>query len=55
MEKRQKAEAEKLALFAKVKAEGTKTDSGLTYQILTKGEGKNLLTEQKSIFITLDF
>ena len=40
VEKRQKAEAEKLALFAKVKAEGTKTDSGLTYQILTKGEGK---------------
>lgn len=40
VEKRKKSEAEKLALFARVKASGTKTESGLTYQILTKGEGK---------------
>ncbi len=40
IEIRKKAETEKLALFAKVKATGTKTPSGLTYQIISKGEGK---------------
>ena len=40
VEKRKKSEVAKLALFANVKANGTKTESGLIYQILTKGEGK---------------
>lgn len=40
VEKRKKLEVEKLALFAKVKATGTKTESGLIYQIISKGEGK---------------
>jgi len=39
-EKAVKMKTEKLAQFAKVKATGTKTPSGLIYQIISKGEGK---------------
>ncbi|MCL9807621.1 peptidylprolyl isomerase [Flavobacterium amniphilum] len=35
-----KVKADKLAYFAKAKAEGTKSESGLIYSIVTKGSGK---------------